>query len=351
MHPHSSARKVRSRRSLTARAGILAWVLGTTSLVAQTEDRLQVAVSLPPQVWLVEQLGGDQVNAWSLLQPGDGPETYQPSDAEVTQAARADLFVLIGVPFERGAWARALRQRPGLRIVEPPEFEDREPREVRGHDAEDRSADSRERDAQDEHGHEEADAHDHHDDDEAQVETDDPHDHREEQGHGAHGHVHDPHIWLSPRRLVPHAEAITDALISLRPSARPAFEERLEATLVVLEDLHREIASVLADGNHAPFLVHHPSWTTFAEDFGVQQLAIESSGHEPSDAELTELLRRARAEGVKVLFIQPGFAGASRHAVAAALNARVQTLDPLPADLPAGLLETARQIALSGGSR
>ncbi|MEM6702736.1 MAG: zinc ABC transporter substrate-binding protein [Acidobacteriota bacterium] len=358
------------------------------ALQAEGEKRLSVAVSLPPQVWLVEQLGGDAVDAWSLLQPGDGPETYQPTDSEVTRAARADLLVLIGVPFERGAWARALRKSGELRVVEPPSTEaalvpdpleqheeappvQQAPTEDRPHEdhhnhgdeehhdhADTSFEEDREGDAHDgEHDtsgsvHEEEQGDHHHAHDEnAEEHGDHAHDkHHEHDSHGDHGHVHDPHVWLSPRRLIPHAEDITEALVALLPGRRAELTERLTNVRRDLHALHREIESVLAAGTDRPFLVHHPSWTTFAEDFGVRQLAIETRGHEPSDSELSSLLRVARSEGVKVLFIQPGFAGASRHAVAAALGARIEILDPLPSDLPSGLLEVARRIAASGES-
>ncbi|MEC4896122.1 MAG: zinc ABC transporter substrate-binding protein [Oscillatoria sp. PMC 1051.18] len=48
-----------------------------TSNLEATESQLEVMVSIPPQKYFVERIGGDRVNVSILLPPGASPATYQ----------------------------------------------------------------------------------------------------------------------------------------------------------------------------------------------------------------------------------------------------------------------------------
>ena len=78
---------------------------------------LVVSVSLPPQVWLVESIGGERVTASALVGPGDSEETYAPTDAQVSAALGSAIFFRIGASFEEAPWFRALAGS-GLTIVD-----------------------------------------------------------------------------------------------------------------------------------------------------------------------------------------------------------------------------------------
>ena len=95
------------------------------------------------------------------------------------------------------------------------------------------------------------------------------------------------------------------------------------------------------------FFVLHPAWGYFADEYDLRQFAIEREGKSPTDAELTELQRSARREGIKVVFVQPQVTGRGARAVATAIGARLERLDPLAADVDANLLRLADAIAES----
>jgi zinc transport system substrate-binding protein len=94
-----------------------------------------------------------------------------------------------------------------------------------------------------------------------------------------------------------------------------------------------------------PLYVYHPAWGWFCDEFGLRQVSVEFEGKEPSDAELTGLLARARADAVRVVFVQPQIAGRSARAIADAVGARLEPLDPLRPDVLANLLEVAGRVA------
>ena len=288
--------RVRTRTNSTRRLTILAVLaVSVTALGAGAsgaEAPLEIVVSIPPQQWLLDRLVGGRGHVWSLLQPGDSAETYQPSDLEVTRALRARLFVTMGVPFERGAWARALRSAPGVLVVD-------------------------------------------------MAVASSGHDHRLEVREAPH---EDPHIWLSPRRLLQPLEAVTRALAQLDPDGADEYAERLAELTGELRSLDHELEQRLGPWRGFPFLVFHPSWSTFAHDYGLVELSVESHGQVPSDRELSQLLARARRSGIGTVFVQPQIAARPAIAIAEALGASVETLDPLTLDLRETLRSASQRL-------
>jgi zinc transport system substrate-binding protein len=154
----------------------------------------------------------------------------------------------------------------------------------------------------------------------------------------------DPHIWLSPARLAIQARTVAETLQRIDPDHTARYSAGLDQVLMDLERLDVEIAGTLAPFRGRSFVVFHPSWGYFADDYGLTQLAIEIEGKEPTDAELTRIQRRARGVDVSVIFVQPQISGRSARAVADVIGARLETLDPLAPDVVANLRHAADAI-------
>lgn len=250
--------------------------------LARAGSTLRVVVSVEPQRWLVEQIGADRVDVEVLVAPGESPAIYQPSDIQITQLMRSDLYLRIGVPFERGPWFDAISGLDRLTVVDL-----RQGIELTGDD---------------------------------------------------------PHIWLSPRLLATQARTTADALSRLDPDHRGRWQENLDDLQTRLAMLDERIRRRLQPFSGREFFVFHPSWGYFAEEYDLVQRAIEVEGHGPSDRELTELQRRARRAGARTVFVQPQIQARGAEAFAAAIGARVETLDPLAADVAANLEVTASKL-------
>jgi zinc transport system substrate-binding protein len=244
-----------------------------------------VMVSLLPQVWLVQSIGGTRVSVAALVGPGESEETYSPTDAQVSAALRGKVFFRIGTSFEQAPWFRALSSAKQLEVV----------------------------------------------DTRAGVEL----------------VAGDPHVWLSPRRLAIQARTVASTLSRLDPAYREHYERGLHDVVRELEILDHELASMLAPYHGRAFFVFHPSWGTFAHDYGLRQIAIEIDGKEPTDRELTRLQALARAERIRAIFVQPQITGRSAEAVAAAVGAAVVRIDPLAPDVPDNLRRVARRLVES----
>jgi len=69
------------------------------------------------------------------------------------------------------------------------------------------------------------------------------------------------------------------------------------------------------------------------------------AAREPDPRRLAQLIERARALGVAVVFSQPQFDPTSARVVAAEIGARIESLDPLAADWATNLVHVAERLA------
>ena len=271
------------------------------------DGRIAVAVTIPPQAWLVQKVGGPRVETTVLVRPGESPATYLPTDAQISRVMQADLYFRIGVPCEQGRWFQAVQRAIPDRIV-----------------------DARQGIALRPMG--KACAH----------------------GEGPEGHAHgprsgqDPHIWLSPALLKRQARTVAESLVRIDPEREMLYNKNLALLLAELDETEEEVRRILAPLRGTRIYVFHPSWGYLCADFGLTQVAIEVDGKEPSDHELTAMRERAQADGVKVIFVQPQIPGQAARAVAEAIGGEVRELDPLAEDVAANLKRTARIIAGAG---
>jgi len=289
---------------------VLAAMAGCGDRPAQAPSgKITVVVSIAPQAWLVSQLGGDHVDVITLIGPGDSPETYQPTDVQVSRAMRARVYFRIGVPLERSRWCRAIENSGRIKIVDT--HRGIPLRQMAG-------------------GH---------------------HGDAPVQGHGVtQNHNHsgsDPHLWLSPRLLKIQASAVVQAFIELEPAHSDFYTGRFDALEKQLDETDRVIRGLLEPWRGKSFLVFHPAWGYFADEYGLRQKAIEVQGKEPSDYQLTRLAGWTRQEKIEVIFVGPQDSRRLTQAVARVIGGRVEVIDPMAWDVPTNLVRVADVIAAS----
>ena len=264
---------------------------------------LEVWVSIPPMLEMVGRVGGDRVRVHALLSPGASPHTYEPTPRQLAALWEANLFLGIGVSFETPLLAKISSLRPGLPIADC----------SRGIEL---------------------------------MPIDDAH------AEAHPGERFDPHTWLDPVLVATEAAAVRDALCRAAPADCPGFETTLAAYLAELDAAHRRITALLAPHRGRTLLVFHPAYGYFARRYGLEQVAVEVGGKEPTPRQLALLVEQARASGASALFVQPQQRGSSAAAVAEALGCPLVELDPLAPDLIANLERMAQEIAAAlGGAR
>jgi zinc transport system substrate-binding protein len=272
--------------------------------VTAADGKLTVFVSVLPQKYFVERIGGSHVDVSVMVGPGQSPATYEPSPRRMTELAGADLYYRVGVPFEKVWMDRVMAANPGMKILDAREGVPLRVMEPAG-------------------GH-------HHDYDHAQ--------------HGDNKY-NDPHIWLDPRLVRRMALPIRDRLTALMPAHAAEFSVNYQAFLDELEELDCEVRGILSSLESREFMVFHPSWGYFADAYRLRQIPIESEGKEPGAKTLARLVDQARERNIQVIFVQKQFGRAQAEALAEAVGARIADLDPLAEDYPDNLLQVARVIA------
>ncbi|MBD3361094.1 cation ABC transporter substrate-binding protein, partial [Candidatus Peregrinibacteria bacterium] len=69
--------------------------------VKAENEKINVMVSILPQVEFVEKIGGDKVDVSEMIPPGFSPATYDPSPEQLIKLQDAEIYFRIGhIPFE-----------------------------------------------------------------------------------------------------------------------------------------------------------------------------------------------------------------------------------------------------------
>lgn len=333
-------------------------------------EPLRVFVSVLPLQTFVERIGGDQVEVRALVRPGYNPHTFDPSPQQIAALADADLYVLTGVPFETAWMPRIRAANPRMAVLDARSGIALQPLPAHHHDDHEGPTEGHAAgpDAHHpaEHGHDHAHGH-----------AAEPRDHAApapgqppEAGQGAHkDHEHDnahdhtppqahpdataprlsaaldPHIWTSPRLALRMLASIRDELSRLAPAHTELFHRRHAAYAAEVQALDAELRALLAPLHGRAFLVFHPAWGYFAASYGLQQVPIEHEGKAPGARALAALIAQARAEGIRVVFVQPQFDRRQAQQVAQAIDGGVIAVDPLAPDYVANLRRVAQQMA------
>lgn len=147
-----------------------------------------------------------------------------------------------------------------------------------------------------------------------------------------HSHGIDPHIWTAPRTLRTMVENARDAVMERYPDSLK-YENAAQALLERIDAIDiRCTEKIKASSTHA-MMIYHPAYTYFAHDYGIEQIAIEQEGKEPTPRQLAALVERAESEGINAIFIQPQYSADKVRAIAESCNAAIIFTDPLSKDI------------------
>jgi zinc transport system substrate-binding protein len=254
-----------------------------------SNGKIKAFVSILPQAYFVERVGGVQVDVSVLVGPGYSPATYEPTPRQMAELGKAKLYFRIGVPFENVWMMRIGRTNPHMRVIDT-----RRGIELRPMNA--------------------------------------YHSGKAKQHQPYSKGMKDPHIWLSLGLVKVQAQNIYHALISEDPAHKTYYEGNLRAFHHDLDRVDAEIRGVLKNLKTRKFMAFHPAWGYFAGDYGLEQIPVEIEGKEPSARALVGLIKRGKQEGIKVVFVQAQFSTKNAETVARAIGGRIVQIDPLAKD-------------------
>ncbi len=271
------------RVPLSARRGLPIAVLAAVSAVfvvlapsllprasAQPTSRLQVVTSTGVFADMIQRVGGDRVEAFSMVPAGADPHTFQPTPRDVQRASTASVAVWNGLELDEAAErAVASLNLPTLTTVTL--SEGIEPL---------RMADG---------------------DDEAGTEAE-------------HGHEHvggNPHMWLDPTLAMRYVQQIRDGLSTADPANAAVYEQNATRYLAELAELDayalRAIEVIPVE--RRKLVTFHDAFPYLARHLGFELVGVvlKSPGREPSAQDVAELVNEIQAYAIPTVYTEPQF--------------------------------------------
>lgn len=271
-------------------------MLGSCSkgdIAGRDEDKLTVAVSIPPLASVVEEIAGDKANIVTIAKADVNPETFELTVAAHKSLADADLFLTLNAfPFEQSLAAN-------LKNVKVADASAGVERLYGTHS----------------HHHHDADNDEHCD------------------GHHSENPLAaDPHVWTSVKNMRLIAAAVANELSAADTVNAPVYQERFRELDARLDSLDAALARQLEAGNHKSFIIWHPSLAYFAHDYGLNQIAIGAENKEMTVKQMRDRIAQARRAGSKLFLLQSNFDNSQTANVLAELNVDTLTINLLTPD-------------------
>ena len=246
------------------------------------DDENTIFVSIAPLKPLVEEIVGDDYTVEVLVPAGASPETFEPTPRQFTRLNKSKMIFGTGLlDFEQALLSRLNDRSKVVDLSHGIEL-------LGGHCS---------------HVH-----------------------------HHHHAHGIDPHIWCSPKALRVMAD---NAYAALRTTLSDAekYEPRYKALCEKIDALDTEVKAMCDTTQNRYFIIFHPALSYLARDYGLEQVAIEHEGKETSAKRLTNIIDRARRDGIRSVFYQSEFPRHSVEVVCSDIGAEAVEIDPLDEDI------------------
>jgi zinc transport system substrate-binding protein len=250
--------------------------IGAAAFAADRE--IPISVSVLPQAFFVERVAGERAAVHVMIPKGANHETYEPTPQQLVALSDSRIYVKVGapgLPFEEKYLRTVLDRNRKLIVVGMSD--------------------------------------------------------------GMTFRKEDPHVWTSPAAVRIAAGNIARALIAYDPAHREKYDRNLQAFLREIDTLDGEIRQALSGKKGYAFMVYHPAWGYFADNYGLRQLAVEEEGKPVSAAHIRRMVDLAREKGIRAVLVQKGYDTKSARTVAREIGGEVVETDPLERDWLAGM--------------
>lgn len=282
-----------SKTRIIAAVAAVVLLLSLCGCAAKTEEtnteKPIVAVSIVPEQTFVEKVCGDLAEVVVMVPSGYNPENYEPSPEEMTTFSEADVYFTVGVPTEETNILPSVAENTEVVSLADACAEEYDELKI--------------------------------------------------------GDERDPHIWLSPKRAIVMVRTIADKMSELDPDNADTYSANAEAYIEEIEEADTEIKETLSGLTNRSFIVFHPAFGYFADDYGLTMYSLEDEGKEATADDLADMVDFAKENGIKVIFYQSEIDSSQSEAFAEEIGGVTEELDPLSADYINNLETMAKTIA------
>lgn len=235
-----------------------------------------VTVTIEPLRYFTEQIAGDKFIVKTMIPSGNNPETYEPTAKQMIDFSRSDIYIKVGnLGFER-TWMKKLTSNAPHTIVVDASDGINTMKSISG--------------------------------------------------------VPDPHTWTSPANARRICANIYCSLRDLDEKDSVYFYKRLQELYKKIDAVDFAIRNNMSHIKNRSFLIYHPALTYFANDYKLTQIPIEEEGKEPSASQMLDIINKAKANDVKVMFIQKEFKSRNTEVICNSTKAKTIEINPLSYD-------------------
>ena len=270
---------------------LISFALLAISLTASAQQKLRVTTTITDLGSITKEVGGDKVDVTSIARGYKDPHFVEPKPSFLMLLRNTDLLEVVGLELEIG-WLPPLLDQSRNNNIRPGQkgYLDAS----QGVEILDRPTGTVTR---------------------------------------AMGDVHplgNPHYWLDPANGVRIARQVRNKLVELRPQDQAYFDQRLNTFIVKLNEANKRWMAAMAPYKNAKVVTYHNSWPNFARHFGLDVVGFvePKPGVPPSPSHSFELVKQMKAQGVKVICMEPYFDQKDPQFIAAKTGAQVLVLYP-----------------------
>lgn len=232
-----------------------------------SKDKLEVKTTVYPLKSFTEQIGGKYVDVKSVYPNGMDPHTYDPSQKEMVNIGKSDLFVYTGDDLDPVAKkiSSAVNDKDKTLSLESSLNKDKDLLKGEEHEHE--------------HEHEEGDHH----------------------GHEHHHHgEYNPHVWLDPVISQKFAEEIKDELVDKDSEHKDYYEKNYKKLNNDLKKIDKDMKHAVKGNKGETVYISHDSIGYLADRYGFKQEGVENmNAEEPSQKDLTNIAKQIKDDNVK----------------------------------------------------
>ena len=256
--------------------------------------KINAVVSILPQVTFLKAIAGDKINISFMVKAGNSPHSYEPKPNQMRDISKADIYFTIGVEFENSWINRFKNQNSNMKIVSM----DKGINKI----------------------------------------------YISNHKHNHHKERKDPHIWTSPNNVKMIARNILNSLIKIDYINKKYYTMNYNKFIENINTLDKTIKHILVRNINSKFIVFHPAWGYFANQYNLKQIAIEIDGKSPKPQDIIKLIKIAKKENISVILTAPEFSAKIATQIAKEVGVKVIKISPLNPNWLQNLLKLANSI-------
>ncbi|WP_427708060.1 metal ABC transporter solute-binding protein, Zn/Mn family [Staphylococcus parequorum] len=230
-----------------------------------------------------EQIGGKYVEAESIYPPGADMHSFEPTQKEMINIAKGDLFVYSSEDMD--PVAKTITNSINNDNLKLPLAKNLSEKDFNANHEHEEAEHSHEHEG---HEHEEI-AHEH-----------EGHEHSDKADeHEGHDHgKNDPHVWLDPEMNKIFAKEIRDDLTKKDPEHQDYYDKNYQKLVKDIEAIDEQMKAITKDTKRDKVVISHDSIGYLANRYGFEQVGVSGmNNEEPSQRDLMDIVKNIKATG------------------------------------------------------